>query len=432
MDKHFDIVIVGAGPAGLAAAIYLAKEGYKPVVLERGPFPGAKNMFGGVVYGRVIEQIIPDFWEKAPIERFITKRRLTFLSKDSSLSFEHFNDKHSIPPYNGFTVLRPHFDKWMAEVAEREGATIYSSVTVSDVSVRDNRVELEIDNGVGKVSAGLVVAADGVNSVVARKSGLRREFRDNEAAVGVKETLYLPREEIESRFKLDKKEGFANEFVGFSMDGLHGGGFLYTNSDSISIGVIAQISSLKEKRISPADLLENFKGHRFISPMIKGGRLAEYSAHVIPEGGFYSISKLFGNRILLAGDAAGLVLNTGLNLEGVNLAIASGIAAAKTVIDVFRRGDYSDKSLSVYKRYLDEMNVLPNMEIFKNVVRFINNSRLHRTYPDVLNNMAEAIFTVDGGRKEKLWKLLKREYGEKVGYTNLLRDMYEVMRGYFI
>jgi len=216
---------VGAGPAGLSSAIYLGKQGLKPLVLERGFYPGAKNMFGGVIYGRILEQLIPEFWEVAPIERFISRRRITFLSNNGASTFAHYNNNYLIPPYNGFTVIRPQFDKWLADTAEKHGASIINAATVSDVTKTKEYLKLVLNNGMDEIYAKVVIAADGVNSVVARNSGLRPDFKDNAVAVGVKETLYLPKKEIEQRFNLQDKEGHANEFVGYSPDGLIGGGF---------------------------------------------------------------------------------------------------------------------------------------------------------------------------------------------------------------
>lgn len=431
-NNAFDIVIVGAGPAGLSCAIHLAKNGMKPIVLERGPYPGAKNMSGGVVYGRILVNIIPDFMDSAPIERYVTKRVITVLSDRDALSFEYSNEEYLLPPYNGFTVLRPAFDRWLGQEAERAGVTILNGVTVTDARVEKDSVVLSVNNGEGVLSARILIAADGVNSILARKTGLRKEFKDTETAVGVKETLYLHSGEIEKRFRLDRNEGLANEFIGLSTQGVVSGGFLYTNSDSISVGIVAKISSLKEKKVSPVELFESFKGHRLIRPMIKGAKAAEYSAHLIPEGGYKSLSKLYGKRVLLCGDAAGFVLNTGLSLEGANYAIASGISAAKTVVEVFPNDDFSDKALSGYTRYLTEMGVLTDFKLFENAAETINNPRLHREYPDLINKVARSVFSINGKAKEKPGRLFYRETRKLIGLKQLIRDGIQAARGLFL
>ncbi|TYO98436.1 electron transfer flavoprotein-quinone oxidoreductase [Geothermobacter ehrlichii] len=428
MKNLYDVIIVGAGPAGLSSAICLADHGLKPLVLERGSYPGSKNMFGGVIYGRILEKLIPNFWETAPIERFVSRRRITFLSNNGATTFAHYNSDFLIPPHNGFTVLRPKFDKWLADIAEQRGAEVVCAITVSDVVKNDECIKLILDNGREEVCARVVVAADGVNSVVGRKCGLRSDFDSFNVAVGVKETLYLPKKEIEKRFNLQDKEGHANEFVGHSLDGLVGGGFLYTNEDSISIGIIAQIASLKEKGLSPGHVLESFKGHSYIASFIRGAQTSEYSAHLIPELDYDSLPSLYGDRLLLTGDAAGFVLNTGYNLEGVNYAIGSGIAAAKSVIHALGKGDFSKKTLSVYKKHLGEHNILSDLKSFRYAGHFISNKRLHKDYPELLNNVTTSLFAVTGDSKKKIKHHIHEEI-KKIGYANIVKDFISAIRG---
>ena len=430
MNKIYDVTIVGAGPAGLSAAICLARQGIKPLVIERGLYPGSKNMFGGVVYGNILQKLVPDFWETAPIERFISRRRITFLSDDSASTYAYYNRNYLIPPYNGFTVIRPHFDKWLAEIAEKHGAVIVNGTTVSNVTYTNDFIRLELNNGQEEICSNVVIAADGINSVVARKSGLRSDFKDTSVAIGVKETLYLPKTEIERRFNLDDKEGHANEFVGFSVNGLKGGGFLYTNSDSISIGIIAQIASLKEKGLSPAHVLDNFKNNSYINGFIKGAKTAEYSAHLIPELGYDSLPKLFGDRLLLTGDAAGFILNTGYNLEGVNYAIGSGIAAADTVLNAYKLNNFSKRTLADYLDQLDRYNILTDFRAFRDASKIIDNPRMHRDYPDFVNNIAAKLFTVDGMTKQKIKSYLNKEVS-KLGLRTIVTDTYRAIRGLF-
>ncbi len=400
--------------------------------MERGPYPGAKNMSGGVVYGRILENIVPDFMDSVPVERHITRKVITVLSDRDALSLEYSNEEYLLPPYNGFTVLRPVFDRWLGREAERAGVTILNGVTVTDVRPGEDSVALSVNNGGGLLRARIVIAADGVNSVSTRSTGLRKELKDTEAAVGVKETLYLGSSEIDKRFRLNRREGLSNEFIGLSPQGVVGGGFIYTNSESLSLGIVAQISSLKEKKVSPVEILENFKEHRLISPMIKGARTAEYSAHLIPEGGYRSLSKLYGKRVLVCGDAAGFVLNTGFNLEGVNYAVASGISAAKTVVDVFARNDFSDRALSSYIRYLGDMKVLTDFKLFEKAGDTISNPRLHREYPDLINRVARSIFSVNGKGKRKPGWLFCGETRKQIGLRLLIKDGIRAARNLFV
>ena len=113
----FDVVVVGAGPAGSAAALRLARAGRSVCLLERGPFPGAKNVYGGVIYGRILDELIPDWWDEVPVQRWITRRGTMLLTEHQSLCIDYRTTTLGKPPYNGFTAYRPDFDRWFANKA---------------------------------------------------------------------------------------------------------------------------------------------------------------------------------------------------------------------------------------------------------------------------------------------------------------------------
>src|SRR5690242_19232944 len=124
MNESFDVAIVGAGPAGTSAAYMLAEKGVKTIVLERGEYPGAKNMFGGVLYGHDLAQIIPDFAQRrCPIERNIVESRIWYLTTEGGYSISYrdraFYEKQK---HNVFTVGRAKFDRWFADQAKAKGA----------------------------------------------------------------------------------------------------------------------------------------------------------------------------------------------------------------------------------------------------------------------------------------------------------------------
>ncbi|MRR35979.1 FAD-dependent oxidoreductase, partial [bacterium] len=189
MSSAYDAIVVGAGPAGSSAALTMARAGLRVTLVERGTFPGEKNMFGGVLHRLPsLEEIFPDFWERAPLERHIIKKGVTFMTGDSSFSTTIEAGNFDRPPYNGYTIFRPRFDRWLAEEAVKAGATLITRATVDDLVMRNGRVAgVTILDRRGELTAPVVVAADGVLSFTAKKAGLRQPtFDPGQMAVGVK------------------------------------------------------------------------------------------------------------------------------------------------------------------------------------------------------------------------------------------------------
>jgi electron transfer flavoprotein-quinone oxidoreductase len=425
VEQKFDAIVVGAGPAGCLCGLTLAKAGLETLIVERGKFPGAKNMWGGAYYGPQLQEIFPNFWGEAPVERYILRRKFSFLTDDSSLSMEFSTQKFREPPYNGFSVLRAKFDRWLASKAEQAGAVLASSLQADDLLWEGAQVS-GIKAGGDEIPAHVVVACDGVNSLVSEKAGLRKKLAPGHLKQGVKEVIQLPRETIEQRFFLSGEEGIAWESIGLFTQEIPGGGFIYTNKDSLSVGVVVALIDLAEKKVKANDLLERFKQHPEIAPYLREGKLVEYSAHLIPTAGKAMMPKLYGDGILVAGDAAALTLVTGLALEGANLAIASGIAAAETVIAAKKSANFSANSLASYQDKLEESFVLKDMKIFKKVPNFLENPRIYKDYPEIACDMAKKIFTNDGKPREKMIALLKQATKDRVSFLQMIRDLWQI------
>lgn len=423
-EERFDAIVVGAGPAGITAAKDMAAAGLSVVVLERGQYPGAKNVSGGILYRHPTEEVCPGFEADAPLERPIIEQRYLVLTEDAMLGGLYRSMKFAERPYNAYSVLRTEFDRWYATKAEEAGAEVYPEFTVTDVLWEDGRVAgVTTGEPDGELLAHCVVLADGANSLLAQRVGLHREWEPIEQALVAKELIALPAEKIEDRFALPAGLGTAYEIFGESTWGLLGYGFIYTNKESISIGTGALLHDLIETGVNVNDMLDRFKRHPAIAPLIAGGELVEYSAHLIPEGGFDRLPPLYADGVVVVGDAAGLV--NPLNREGANLAMLSGRLAAQAIVEAKQRGGFSIASLARYRELLDDSIVLKDLRKIRRVTPFAHaRPHLLRDYPQLAAEIAREYLTVDGtAKKDKQAKIAamirrlpkKRLLGDAVG-----------------
>ena len=221
----------------------------------------------------------------------------------------------------------------------------------------------------------------------------------------------------------------AQIFMGSLTKGMFGGGFLYTNLDSISLGIVIRIMDLMERQppLEVSQLIEEFKHRPEISNLIQEGETIEYSAHMIPEGGINTMPRLYSDGILVAGDAAGFALNTGLTLRGMEFAIASGVLAAKAIKSARERDDFSRQSLSNYESLLKESFVLKDLNTFKNAPHFLDNPRLLTLYPQVACDVLEKLTFIGDKPKRKLSATVLSEIRRRVG-PSILKDILGAFR----
>jgi electron transfer flavoprotein-quinone oxidoreductase len=423
MAEKFDSVVVGAGPAGAAAAYTMAKAGLNVLLLEKGEKPGAKNVFGGVIFKHHTEQIASEFWKTAPIERRVVEYQYWFMSKESHVLISHRNQRFN-NQYNAFTVHRAKFDPWFAKLAEDAGATIINRTTADDV-IKNNGKIVGVKTERGDVYADCVIAADGVNSVLARQAGLRGELNPEAVVLAVKEVIALPKQRIEERFNLGPDEGVAALLVGWG-PGMHAG-FLYTNRDTLSIGIGVSMRDLDKSGERPNTLLEQFKNHPSIAPLIQEGELKEYSAHLIPEGGYDHVARVYTDGMLVVGDAAMLV--NAINWEGTNLALTSGIIAGETVIEAKGKADFSTRTLSKYRKRLEESFVLRDLRRFRNVPGFFSSHpHFFTLYPELANELAYMWHIADDETKDARIKRMKATLFKRRSKLGLLRDGFNLWR----
>jgi electron transfer flavoprotein-quinone oxidoreductase len=430
-DEKFDVIIVGAGPAGTSAAITAAKAGLNTVVLERGEYPGAKNVQGAVLYTKNLADVIPEFWKDpaCPLERYITQQNVLITADDSSIQAGYHTDKWVKEPHNCYTIIRVNFDKWYSHKAEEAGAQVFSGVKVSKV-LRESEKVVGIETSEGdKLLADIVIACDGVNSMLAQSIGLIDEWRPDEVALGVKEVLALPKERIQDRFRLEGNEGATYEMFGKVTKGMMGYAFLYTNKESLSFGVGCKLSHFQNSKIAPYELLESAKKHPTIRRLLDGATPMEYSAHLIPEGGYNSLPPLYTDGFMIAGDAAQMINPT--HREGSNLAMAAGRMAAQTAIEAKKKGDFSKDALSSYQKNLEKSFVIIDMEDHKDVEEKVEkNMDLLTVYPEIACQALYEYFTVDGRPKRDVQKALIRRARKTRGLLNMVKDFWSMRKAF--
>jgi electron transfer flavoprotein-quinone oxidoreductase len=428
-DEKFDAIVVGAGPAGSAAALTMARAGMSVVVIERGDKPGAKNMMGGVIFREATESVFGRFWEDGPVERPVIEQRLWMLGGSSVVTAGFRSKEFARPPYNAFTVLRAKLDPYFAQKAEEAGAYVIPETQVTDLVWQDGKIAGVRTGREGDLYADIVLDAEGINAFAAVKAGLRTDFTMENAALAVKEIHALPKDVINQRFNVGDEEGVTILLTGEFSHDMMGSGFIYTNKDTLSVGFGAILSHMVETKIRPNDLLEEMKAHPAVRPLLEGSEIKEYLAHLIPEVRYDELPRPYGPGYMLLGDAAGFV--NFLFQEGSNLAITSGRLAGETAIAAKERGDFSAESLSMYERKLKDSFVLKDLRDLRNAPGFFRSHReFFGVYPRMLNQAAKDFLTVDEASKRERQKEIFRMVRRQRPLLRIGRDMVDAVRAF--
>lgn len=431
-DKvQVDAIVVGGGPGGLAAAFTMAQQGLEVIVIERGEKAGTKSV-GGLVYGTVLNTIIPDAFKVAPIERPVSKRGIFYLGPERHAGLEFGSQDWSKPPYNHtYVVNRSQFDHWFAKQAEGAGVNIVEGMVVDDLIYEDAPAGKKVTGvnirGDEKFYANVVILAEGANAIVtgkARKAlAMKDGKRHQEFAVGVKEIIALPREKIEDRFNLEPEEGAAFDFLGEPFKGMIGGGFIYTAKEVLHLGAVARIDTLVQAKTNPSVMLDAFKRHPRIAKLLKGGELVEYSAHMLPEGGFDAIGELTANGLMIIGDSAGL-LNASLYKEGTNHAMESGKYAAETAIAAKTSGDFSKAGLAAYEQKLAAGIAMKDMKKYNDLPEIMEKTPgIFGPYPEKFIRLLCDYFTVSAEPKADIQKRAVKAFLKDLPKVQFIRDM---------
>lgn len=432
MDERFDCIIVGGGIAGLSAAMTLARADARFLLVERGEWSGAKNVSGGVLWGTDLARLVPDYWhdEDAGWERFVNHRRLTFMDDGAAFSLDFKSDHFDTPPYSGLTVLRARFDAWLAgkvqEAIDQSTAAdeslLATDILVEEVLMEDGRV-VGIRAGGEDFFADCVILAEGVNNLLTRQVGLQTTYVPAEGlAVGVKEVIRFDRKVLEDRFQLNGRSGMSNEFVGFATGGVEGGGFLYTNAESVSLGLVLGMADLRRSGKKPYDLLNQFKTHPAVAGAIRGGEVLEYNAKVVSTGDMRVMPReIYADGVLIAGEAANLVLNAGRAIQGMDYAMRSGILAAETVIEAKAAQNFSGAFLQHYRAALENSYVMQDLRGFQQAVQVLHSPAMFTAVPRLVCDFGRQFFTVDNQPTKKAYQILRDVRKEHMSYWDLVK-----------
>lgn len=420
----YDFIIVGAGVAGCAAAYTAASAGLKTLVVERGKTPGAKNMTGGRLYAHSLEALIPGFATEAPVERCVTKERISFLQDEEAVTIEYSGKEDPDPAKRSYTVLRAKFDAWLWSKAEAQGAKLLASTRV-DGLLKEDDIFCGVKTDKEEYRAPIVLLADGVNSILAQRAGLAQKPENSQLAIGVKEVIKFTPEQIHDRFECVGDQGMAWLFVGSPTQGHLGGGFLYTNKDSISIGLVFGLHGADKNKPPLAEMLKNFKDHPVVAPLLEGGQVVKYPGHMVPEGGISMLPALVNNGVMIAGDAAGMCVNVGYTIRGMDFAIAAGRYAAETAIQAHKAGRYNREELGLYIDLLERSFVLQEMHLYAKCPQALNNERVFDAYPKLACNFMKDMFTVDGQARSLMNKGMARAM--ETGAINLIKDGIQIL-----
>lgn len=420
MKNKTEVIVVGGGPAGISAAVTIARAGKKVVLIERGNFSGSKNVFGGAIYTQPTKEIFPNFEESAPLERKTVEHKYVMCSETESVS-ACYTARKKDHDTGSYSIIRAKFDRWMAQEAQKDGVVLVTETLVKELIVKENKV-VGVKTELEDYFADIVILADGVNSLLAKQIGLRKEIKPKDVALGVKEVIKLGKETIEERFNLNDTEGAIYEIFGGPMLGMLGLGYIYTNKETVSIGLGVSLDELSKRKIKPYELLDELKNHPSFEPLLKGGELVEYSAHLIPEGGYKKIPKLYKHGVLVVGDSAMLVNN--VHWEGTNLAMISGKFAGEVAVEALKKNDFSENTLSLYQKKLENSFIIKDLKSYKDVMDIVH----HRAksylgyYPNKIAEFFNMFTTVDSIPKRDKYRGFIKSIFKDRSISELFRD----------
>ncbi|RAW44396.1 flavoprotein [Halorubrum sp. 48-1-W] len=366
--EHYEAVVVGAGPGGAAAAAALARNDVETLVLERGVEAGSKNVSGGLLYAEesapyTMDDLFAGFREAAT-ERPVTDYYLHNLAGDRVETFD-ITDLHEHDTEWSDAVLRRKMDSWLAErvheLTRETGGGLLTDVRVNGLLREEGEIVGVTCDELDPIEADFVVAADGVNSELARDAGLMDWEEPEEWFQGVKAVVDMPEGAIDDRFGLDGEAGEAHLFSGDLFEGVRGGGFLYTNEDTLSIGTVFHLDSLVAEEAEPHELLDALLTHPLLARWLDDGyEELEYAAKLVPDSKKVAHPSPHEGRLVLVGDAGGQMQAQGPIIKGMNHAVTAGALAGEAFTEARSRND-PDAAGDLYERKLRDEGVMKKL-----------------------------------------------------------------------
>lgn len=339
-------IVVGAGPSGSACALSLARKGIETVLLERASEVGESNTASSVLFTPVLEKIVPEYKEEAPLERKIDEHSFAYLTGDDYMQMRMRFRNHYENDL-AYTVFRNRFDNWFAHKAKEAGAELRTGTMANDLIIEDGKVT-GVMAGDEEIYADVVVGADGIHTMVGKKAGLVSDDISR-YLLGVKEVLELPSGNIEERLQLKRGEGAYLKCLGYPVDDICGAAGLYTNNESVTLSLFGWMDTLKDEGIDLKERLSKLKEHPFMSRLLEGAQPGKLQADIISDGGRINFSNLYSDGVLLCGEAGGFVIY----YIGMPTAMLSGLMAAETVATAVKKQDFSARTMSRYISYLE-------------------------------------------------------------------------------
>ncbi len=376
---EFDVLFVGAGPASLSGALHLAhlirrhneqvESGQlrEPplqasiAVIEKGREVGAHILSGAVLDPRALRELVPDFPKRgAPLSTPVVEDQVWFLTRNRKITAP------IVPPplrnHGHYIISLGQFVRWLAGLVEQAGGDIFPEFPGAELLIegdavvgvrtgdrgrdREGRPKGNYEPGV-EIRAKVTVLGEGVRGSLAKV--LIERFRLQEGrnpqvySLGIKELWEIEPGRV--------PPGTVIHTLGYPLDSrTFGGGFLYAGADRLlSVGFVVGLS-YEDPCLDPHQIFQQFKAHPEVARLLKGGKLIRYGAKALPEGGYYSIPKLFVSGALLIGDSAGFLNSQ--RLKGIHLAMKSGMLAAHAIYEALRKGDFSEQQLARYEELI--------------------------------------------------------------------------------